>query len=506
MERIASINGIKKVWMWHYGTFVLWNALTTFWVCNATVAGGIFAILANSLQMSLVFGLFRFSKKYLKGALPYIFLAVTWIAWERAYYGAQISWPWLVLGNSFAGSPSCVQWYEYTGTLGGSLWIWAANLGLFGIMTALSDGSWNAYNKPAKFSAIAGYAVILAGPLILSEIIYMKYEETDDPLAVTIVQPNIDPYSKFEFLSQQQQNVILLDQMKEALKSGYKNDTTGKPLLVVAPETFTSDIITNDFNESRTYRRFVAFLKDYPNTNLLFGASSHEFIYGTKAPSYTARKYSDGIWVESHNSAMITDGTGRGDIYHKTKLVVGAEMTPYPALFCKIDNMLGGVMGRDIGQKNITLLHCRSYNADGSVKRSIPVGTAVCYESVYGEYCTGYIKAGAEALTIITNDAWWGDTPGYRQHLRYASLRAIETRRDIARCGNTGISAIIDQRGDILKKSGWWKQDIIKGDINLNSKMTFFVLEGDITGKICTFMFLLLFLAVIVRVFVPEKR
>jgi apolipoprotein N-acyltransferase len=456
--------------------------------------------------MSLVFGLFRFSKRYLKGALPYIFLAVTWIAWERAYYGAQISWPWLVLGNSFAGSPSCVQWYEYTGTLGGSLWIWAANLGLFGIITALSDGSWNTYNKLAKFSAIASYSVILVCPLILSEVIYSKYKETDDPLAVTIVQPNIDPYSKFEFLSQQQQNVILLDQMKKALTFRYKNDTVDKPLLVVAPETFTNDIITNDFNESRTYRRFVAFLKDYPNTNLLFGASSHEFIYGTKTPSYTARKYADGIWVESHNSAMITDGTGRGDIYHKSKLVVGAEMTPYPAFFCKIDNLLGGVMGRDIGQKNITLLHCRTYNTDGSVRQSVPIGTAVCYESVYGEYCTGYIKAGAEALTVITNDAWWGNTPGYRQHLRYASLRAIETRRDIARCGNTGISAIINQRGDIVKKSEWWKQDIIKGDINLNSKMTFFVLEGDITGKICTFMFLLLFFAVIVRVFVPEKE
>ena len=119
MERIADQLGKKRIWIYHYCAFVLWNTLTTFWVCNATVGGGIFAILANSLQMSLVFGLFRLSKKKFRGALPYIFLAVTWIAWERFYFDAEISWPWLVLGNSFARTTWAIQWYEITGALGG---------------------------------------------------------------------------------------------------------------------------------------------------------------------------------------------------------------------------------------------------------------------------------------------------------------------------------------------------------------------------------------------------
>ena len=63
MERVASMEGMKRVWIWHYSAFVLWNAVTTFWVCNATVGGGIFAVLANAFQMSIVFGLFRWSKK-----------------------------------------------------------------------------------------------------------------------------------------------------------------------------------------------------------------------------------------------------------------------------------------------------------------------------------------------------------------------------------------------------------------------------------------------------------
>ena len=511
MERVASLGKVRKVWIWHYGGFVLWNALTTFWIWNATAGGAVFAILANALQMSLIFGIFRFSKKYFKGVLPYLFLTVMWIAWERAYYNAEISWPWLVLGNSFAFSVGSIQWYEYTGTLGGSLWIWAANLGLFGIITALSDGRWNSFNIKAKIAAIGSYAIVLAGPFIFSWTIYWNYKETEKPLQVLIAQPNIDPYSKFEYLSQEQQDAILLGQLRPALAYRHKDNAKDsssaigeKPLLVLAPETFTNFISTNDFNESKSFRNFVSFLKDYPNVNLLFGASSYDFIESANAPSITARKYGEGIWTEAHNSALITDGTGRGEIYHKSRLVVGVEKTPYPVFFCKVDNLLGGVMGRDIGQEKASTLHVKGYSHDRN-PIDIPIGCAICYESVYGEYCTGYVKAGAQALAIITNDAWWGDTPGYRQHFGYASLRAIETRRDIVRCANTGLSGIIDQKGDVLEKSSWWKQETLSGSINLNDKETVFVRQGDIIGKLCSFLFILLALATIVRIFAKKE-
>ena len=149
-------------------------------------------------------------------------------------------------------------------------------------------------------------------------------------------------------------------------------------------------------------------------------------------------------------------------------------------------------MGRCIGQDEISLLNAVSYDGNGNVDRSIPLGCIICYESIYGEFCTGYVKAGAKALAVITNDAWWGNTPGYRQHLSYASLRAIETRRDIARCANTGISGFINQRGEISGESTWWEQEVLGGQVNLNSEETFFVRNGDIPGRICCFVALLL--------------
>ena len=492
-ERLATIEGKRHFWIYHYLFFLVWNFATTFWVCNATVGGGIFASVANALQMSLVFGLFRWVKKRLKGGiLPYIFLAAAWIAWEKYYLdAAQISWPWLVLGNAFSRTLPLVQWYEFTGTLGGSLWVWTVNLSLFGMMVSLSDGSWGRWNGKARTAAVSATVLALFAPIALSLGLWWSYKETDDPLDVIIIQPNIDPYNKFTAMTQQQQNAILLDQ---ATRSVRERSDTVSPLLILTPETFTSDIWTDDPMLSQTFRRMVGFTRAHPWSNILLGAVTLD--RSATQPSRTARQWADGTWVESHNSALMVDSTGRKDIFHKSKLVVGVESTPYPAVFVPLDNLLGGVMGRDVGQDSVT---CLTFCSAGE---EIPVGCAICYESIYGNYCRGYIHSGARLLTVITNDAWWGDTPGYKQHLSYASLRAIETRRDIARCANTGISAFIDQRGRILQKTPWWESATLSGQVNLSDKETFFVRHGDITGRLSLLVFALLFAAAVFR---PRK-
>ena len=498
-EDIATGDGMKGFCWWHYLCFVLWNAATTFWVCNATVGGGIFAILANALQMSLVFGLFRWSRKWLSGALPYLFLAFAWIAWERWYLtSAQISWPWLVLGNAFARTTGWIQWYEYTGTLGGSLLVWAANLSVFGILESLASGRWMTFNRKAKSAALLGTLALFVAPPVVS--LFLRPELCEETLDVIVAQPNIDPYDKFGGMTQEEQNELLLRQFGDLPDS--------IPVLLVAPETFTGDVVTNDPSSSPTVRRFTAFLQEHPNANLLVGASSRTYLKRALRPSHTARRAGNGVWMESHNSALMLDAFSSPELFHKSRLVVGVEMTPYPAFFCKIDDWLGGVMGRCIGQKEIGPLHFNEYVRDStagdssvSVSETIPVGCAVCYESVYGEYCTEYVRNGARLLAVITNDAWWGDTPGYVQHLSYSCLRAIETRRWIARSANTGISAIIDPSGKVVSHTSWWQPEVLKGKVGLSDERTFFTIHGDFIGRISTLMAALVILAALVRRF-----
>ncbi len=497
IDRITRLAKMRRAWCYFAATFALWNTMTTFWVCNATVGGGIFAIAANTLQMTVIFSIFRYSQKHLRGLLPYIFLAAMWIAWERAYFLADISWPWLTLGNAFARSVGMVQWYEFTGVEGGSLWVWLTNITLFHLMVSLSEGTFglNAAGQPswkAPTAFIVWAVAIFIGPIALSRIMFNAYEEAERPFDVVVLQPNIDPYHKFESLKQWEQNEILLEQMRCAMSSS--PDSLQGPLLLLAPETFTNDVVVDLYENSRTIASFNDFLKDYDGANLIFGASSHTFYPKGRRPSELARQLRDGRWYDSHNSALVIDGTGRLEIYHKTMLVVGVEKMPYPKIFRAIDEKLGGVIGRCVGQEEPSVLNVMSG------EQVVPIGCAVCYESAYGEYCTGYIAKGAQALTIITNDAWWGNTPGYRQHLSFASLRAIETRRSIARCGNTGISGFVDQRGIIHGATPWWEKAIIKGTINLNDKVTFFAEHGDVIGRVCTFVFWLYILMLIVVV------
>lgn len=493
-DDLADRGGCRHFFLVHYLCFVLWNAFTTFWVCNATVGGGVFAVLANAFQMSLVWALFRLSKRVLTGPLPYIFLAVMWIAWERSYFSVDISWPWLVLGNAFAGSVKLVQWYELTGHLGGSLWIWAANLGIYGLLTAFADGHWFSWNRYAKLFSALSLSLLLVVPVGWSLYRYSSYEpESCGSLDVVVSQPNFDPYEKFNFLSQAQQNAVVMELWDSALAS--RDSSAGIPVLLLAPETFTSDVVVNDISSSPTVQSFQTFRSSHPGTDILFGASSYEYSHTSKEPSDLARKVR-GAWVQSRNSAIMLSEDTEPQIFHKSKLVVAVESTPYPKVFVPIDEWLSkklgyaGLMGRCEGQKEISLL---------KVNDSLALGCAVCYESIYGEYCTDYVRKGAKAMTVITNDAWWGDTPGYRQHLNYSRLRAVELRRDIARCANTGISGFINSRGELVQRSDWWQREVLTGKVNLSEEVTPFVRYGDICGRVCTFAFLLLALLILVR-------
>ncbi len=502
-EVVASETKLKRFWLYYFLTFVLWNAFTTFWVSWATIGGGIFAVLANAAQMTVVFALFRLSQKVIrKGCLPYIFLAVLWVTWEKFYFVADISWPWLTLGNAFAQSTGLIQWYEYTGTLGGSLWIWICNLGFFFLIASLLSGGWAKISNFAKALSLVGVTAVVVAPLMVSKSIYANYQpEYEGNVEVRIAQPNIDPYNKFENLSQAQQDSILLAIFEEGLKREPVAD--GKKVLLIAPETFTSSVFVNDIYNSSSVLRLDDFVKSHPQTELLVGASAYTYVPTHAKPSEAAREYGDG-WIMSHNISMVLDSASidTSNIHYKNKLVVGVESTPYPKVFVPVDNWLsklmgvGGLMGRMEG-KGVAEVN----SFDG-----IPFGCAICYESIYGDYCREYVLNGARFMTVITNDSWWGNTPGYRQHFNYSRLRAIELRRDFARCGNSGLSGIIDSRGDVVEVGPWWEEYYMRGTVYLNSDKTFFVRYGDLAGLLCTMLTVLIITFIVTKLFVRKKK
>ena len=495
-ERIATISGKKRFFWWYFAAFLAFNLATTWWVCKATVGGGLFASFYSALFMSAIFAVFRVARKRFSGIVPYIFLAAAWIAWERFNLRqAQLSWPWLILGNAFGRSVSLVQWYEITGALGGSLWVWLSNIAIFSLLVSLSDGRWWRWNVKARVAAIAATVLVTLGPAVASEIRFATYEERSDAgtLDVVLAQSNFDPWHKLHYTPQSEQNAQVIGLFEKHLHSRENSDSL---LLMLIPESFSSDIWLNDPEAAPTWRSFSALVASQANANLIFGASTHEAFRRASAPSPLARQMKDGTWYQSYNTAFITDGVNYSDHRNKCKLVVGAESTPYPKIFAPIDDMLGGLMGRCVPDRQA---RCFEIRGRGEDDRRLRTGVAICYESIYPELCKQYVDDGAQMLSVITNDGWWGDTPGYRQHFSYSRLRAIELRRDVARCANTGISGFINQRGDVVSQSGWWVPDVLESKVNLSSEKTFFATYGDIVGRVCTFVCLMLLALLIVK-------
>lgn len=495
-ERIATMVGKKRFFWWYFAAFLAFNLATTWWVCKATVGGGLFASFYSALFMSAIFAVFRVARKRFSGIVPYIFLAASWIAWERFNLThAQLSWPWLILGNAFGRSVSLVQWYEITGALGGSLWVWLSNIAVFSLLVSLSDGRWWRWNTKARVAAIVSTVLVTLGPAIASEIRFATYEERSDAgtLDVVLAQSNFDPWHKLHYTPQSEQNAQVIGLFEKHLHSRENSDSL---LLMLIPESFSSDIWLNDPEAAPTWRSFSALVASQANANLIFGASTHEAFRRASAPSPLARQMKDGTWYQSYNTAFITDGAAYTDHRNKCKLVVGAESTPYPKIFAPIDDMLGGLMGRCVPDRQA---RCFEIRGRGEDDRRLRTGVAICYESIYPELCKQYVDDGAQMLSVITNDGWWGDTPGYRQHFSYSRLRAIELRRDVARCANTGISGFINQRGDVVSQSGWWVPDVLESKVNLSSEKTFFATYGDIVGRVCTFVCLMLLALLIVK-------
>ncbi|MBC8047241.1 MAG: apolipoprotein N-acyltransferase, partial [Fimbriimonadaceae bacterium] len=126
-------------------------------------------------------------------------------------------------------------------------------------------------------------------------------------------------------------------------------------------------------------------------------------------------------------------------------------------------------------------------------KDSVCVATVICYESIFGEYITRYINNGANVIFIITNDGWWGNTDGHIQHYMYAKLRAIETRKCIARSANTGTSCFINQRGDVSMETEWETDAVLNKTIYINDIKTYYTKHGDYPARIALWIAAILF-------------
>jgi apolipoprotein N-acyltransferase len=495
IDQIIAENKVKtgkRVFLIAGLTFLVWNTSCIYWVYNAISAfssgfiGAVISLLVSlipfglgALLMTFAFWLYyRFQRVVKNKKMAYLALSCFYIAMEYLHQTWDLAFPWMTLGNGLSGMHQLAQWYEFTGVYGGSLWILLSNILAFEAYKA-SKTTLTGY---LKLRPLLVWVFVIILPAGVSLIKYFRYEEKSVPINVIAVQPNIDPYDKYGSVTTNQALNILT----------HLSDSVAQPNTEYFfwPETAITRYTDEDqVRNTQDFAYLESFLSKYKNGNLVTGIESIK-TYNTKKTISAKKDENNGVWYDNYNSAMQVENSSNVQFYHKSKLVPGVEKMPFPKLLSFLAPVFEGLGGTASGwgwQKEPGVF----YSQNG-----VGLAPVICYESLWGSWIATSVKNGAQFIAIITNDGWWGNTSGKDQHLLYAKLRAIETRRWVVRSANTGISAFINQKGDVVKQTKWWTRAAIKADINLNDELTFYVKSGDLIAQLAVILAVLLALVI----------
>lgn len=474
-----------------YPAFFVFNLITTYWIAYCTLPGAAAAVIANALLQTLTFSAWHACRKQVENRFIQLLLLISfWISFEYLHLNWDLTWPWLTLGNVFASTPWLVQWYCITGVLGGTAWILIVNFLIYQELVFRKE------KKDRPKNVIIGiFAASFILPLLASLFFYwdgeLRMATTPYPIEAVIVQQNTDPWEEEYRLTNTQEIQRVLDVAKPFI-----NDKTN---LVITPESAIAHTIDMEALRSHTFMegdsRFEGFALlnsvtvVYPNLNFVLGLSTVSISDHKTSP--VAQEYTPGQFMEFYNTAGFYNKNGLVSHYHKCRLVPGVEGMPFPKLFGFLGDVLIKLGGTNSSLGKDTVQRTFAFEVDGKPMR---IGTAICYESVYGELVAKFVRNGANILAVITNDSWWDDSPGHRQHFEMSRLRAIETRRYVLRAANGGFSGVIDPLGRVLAKTKYNERTAIQTIVSAQSGETFYVKHGDYLARIAivlTFMALL---------------
>ncbi len=464
-----------------FAGFLLWNILGSWWIVQAQWLGAICIILANALLQALVFWSASRVRTIVKIPLFFPFLFI-WMGYEYFHNIWDLAWPWFNLGNALVTAPGLIQWVEFTGVRGGSLWIILTNFAVFkayGICQKRGAGS----------MALVGVGIFLLlwVPSFLSYQLYRNFQEEGETVKIALIQPNLDPYTEKFVPEKQARHLEEFFRVAETLC----NDETR---YLLGPETFIVQRIDEENPlASPYYRQLMDFREKHPRLNCLLGIHSYRKL-GRDVPPGSRFDREKGFYYEAFNTALFLVPGAAPQFYHKTKLVPIFERMPfvqYVGFLGRFSLELGGYNGAYSDRQASSHFEL----SDGSTS-ILPI---VCFESVFGPYCAQNLTEQKGFICMITNDGWWKNTPGYQHHFNFSPIRAIECRRDLVRVANTGISALIDAKGMVTAQTPWWQKATLTGEVRLRRGLTFFARHGDWLGRISLGLGILLILWSILR-------
>lgn len=346
-------------------------------------------------------------------------LAALWVVIEWTRTWVLSGFPWLPLSASQWKRVSILQIAAYTGAYGVSFVLMAMNLGFAAYAhRLLCEGKRGLQRRSQEFFACL-FLLIVCVTIHVQET--FNHGRFSVPLGrIGIVQPYVPQSVKWDPTS--------ADKIRESLEQATKRAAAGHSQLLLWPEASTPWAVKGDPASQAWIEQLVRSVR----TPLLLGSIAIEQPpSGEKEP----------LWF---NGAFVVDPVlGLQTRYYvKRHLVPFGEYIPLRPILGWLDKFvpIGGDFQPGVDARLLTV----NLNL-----KPVSLGTLICYEDIFPMLAVESVRTGAEALVVLTNNAWYGEGGAAYQQAAHSVLRAVETRRPVLRCGNGGWSGWIDEYGNI---------------------------------------------------------
>ncbi len=447
----------------HFLTLIYWIIYTLVKYGNLSFIFAFFILLSLSFYLALyyvvffylnfILGIFK-NPCFLKGFL----FALNFTGIEYLRSKLLSGFPWGQIGYVLSDFSFFLQSADFWGIWGLSFTVALINYYLFFVIY-----SFFLTQKPFKFShfLFSNLPFIVFFAFLLGYGIYKKnlwenlLSQQNKKIKVSLLQGNIPQEMKelneIEFSLKIYQNMSFL-----ALKE--------KPNIIFFPETSFPFFFPY---EKKSILEFLNFLENFKDYSKKFDHLPI-LVFGTFRLSYIKGK------PHVYNSLIVWDGKGFVDFYDKEKLVPFGEYIPlekYLSFLKKITVGLG-ILKSGISKNLIIPFE----------HKNITITPLICFESAFSEILQKRLKQGSQLIIITTNDAWFGKTSAPYQHFQMAKIRAVEARKYVIQIANTGITGIIDPKGEIVKKTELETREILSGYIKPFYEPTLFIKYGNYIG------------------------
>jgi apolipoprotein N-acyltransferase len=483
-----------QVFRYSYLSFLSMNALSIYWVSGWSgsdpwlKAAGVVLVMIFPLWFTLPSVAFYLIRKRLQSPVSVFAFPFIWVAYEWLTHLPELSFPWLLVSNTQTYNLSSIQFASITGAFGISFWVTSVNVLLYFLLHQYLVGKKSLRSKSVIASVLAVLALLLL-PQLYSRMVLSSVSDNHDPtVSIGLIQPNVDPYEKWNDEMTAIHKLKILMSLYDSICAGSKIE------LVLFPETAVPfRILLPSYEEEwRWFEKHI----DSVGVPVFSGFPDLKWYSQNEPAPISARKIqgSDIRYDDFNSSFLIIPGRDQVQRYHKSRLTPLSERIPYLDAIPFLQNTLTwgvGISNWGLGNDTTTFaLHYRQTQAR--------FWAMICYETIYPEFVSGFVKRGANFLGVITNDGWFGKTSGPYQLMQYTALRAIENRRSVARCANNGISCFIDPYGRITQETQLYTRTAIQGKVEVRSELTFYTKHGDWLPRICSGVSACIFLFIIV--------